>query len=94
MRIIQLSLTMQIVKLLIKRLVEERQMVNQHTSLVLTTSPTTGSDCRRQMLSQQRFPQGSCYAMTGYQVVLLARRSGPAQVIRFAKRHDVPLPRA
>jgi len=36
------------------------------------------------MLSQQRFPQGSCYAMTGYQAVLLARRSGPGHVIRFA----------
>ena len=80
----QLSSTMQRVTLLAKRLAEERQTVNQPTSLALTTSRTTGEVYRRPMLSQQRFPQGSCYAMTGYQAVLLAGRSGPGHVIRFA----------
>jgi len=80
----QLSSTIQRVTLLAKSLGEEQQTVDQRTSLASSTSRTTGEVYRRPMLSQQRFPQGSCYAMTGYQAVLLARRSGPGQVIRFA----------
>jgi len=80
----QLSSTTQRVTLLAKRLAEEQQTRRSTYFIGLSTSRTTGEVYRRPMLSQQRFPQGSCYAMTGYQAVLLAGRSGPGHVIRFA----------